>query len=41
MAQGMLINTLSAMGFPSGHRIWDGFPGEVDEAAGSTGGHAV
>ncbi|MFJ9338390.1 TetR/AcrR family transcriptional regulator [Streptomyces sp. NPDC101733] len=24
MAQGMLINTLSAMGFPPGHRIWDG-----------------
>ncbi|MFJ3925624.1 TetR/AcrR family transcriptional regulator [Streptomyces sp. NPDC090022] len=29
MAQGMLINTLAAMGFPPGHRIWDGlFPGE-------------
>ncbi|MFF4577776.1 TetR/AcrR family transcriptional regulator [Streptomyces sp. NPDC001389] len=38
MAQGMLINTLSAMGFPSGHRIWDGFPGGVDEAAGAGGG---
>ncbi|UQX02484.1 TetR/AcrR family transcriptional regulator [Streptomyces sp. RerS4] len=25
MAFGMLINTLSAMGFPAGHRIWDGF----------------
>ncbi|WP_155058667.1 TetR/AcrR family transcriptional regulator [Streptomyces blattellae] len=24
MAYGMLINTLSAMGFPAGHRIWDG-----------------
>ncbi|MDJ0381518.1 TetR/AcrR family transcriptional regulator [Streptomyces sp. G-G2] len=23
MAYGMLINTLSAMGFPPGHRIWD------------------
>lgn len=38
MAQGMLINTLSAMGFPAGHRIWDGFPGGVDKAAGSLGG---
>ncbi|MEU9035881.1 TetR/AcrR family transcriptional regulator [Streptomyces sp. NPDC048352] len=25
MAYGMLINTLTAMGFPSGHRIWEGF----------------
>ncbi|MEU3144541.1 MULTISPECIES: TetR/AcrR family transcriptional regulator [unclassified Streptomyces] len=24
MAHGMLINCLSAMGFPSGHRIWEG-----------------
>ncbi|MBW5480893.1 TetR/AcrR family transcriptional regulator [Streptomyces bambusae] len=24
MAQGMLINTLTAMGFPPGHRIWEG-----------------
>ncbi|GAB3172452.1 TetR family transcriptional regulator [Streptomyces incanus] len=24
MAYGMLINCLSAMGFPSGHRIWEG-----------------
>ncbi|MFJ3880032.1 TetR/AcrR family transcriptional regulator [Streptomyces sp. NPDC090077] len=38
MAQGMLINTLSAMGFPSGHRIWDGFGDGVDKAAGSVGG---
>ncbi|MFD8144519.1 TetR/AcrR family transcriptional regulator [Streptomyces sp. NPDC059708] len=37
MAQGMLINTLSAMGFPSGHRIWHGFPGGVDKAAGAAG----
>ncbi|MEU8432061.1 TetR/AcrR family transcriptional regulator [Streptomyces sp. NPDC029216] len=41
MAQGMLINTLSAMGFPSGHRIWNGFPGDVDKAAGSLGGGQV
>ncbi|MFE7774316.1 TetR/AcrR family transcriptional regulator [Streptomyces sp. NPDC057445] len=25
MAYGMLINTLVAMGFPSGHRVWEGF----------------
>ncbi|WP_405979203.1 TetR/AcrR family transcriptional regulator [Streptomyces sp. NBC_00158] len=25
MAYGMLINTLTAMGFPAGHRIWEGF----------------
>ncbi|QES49625.1 TetR family transcriptional regulator [Streptomyces venezuelae] len=25
MAYGMLINTLAAMGFPPGHRIWEGF----------------
>ncbi|MFG2997977.1 TetR/AcrR family transcriptional regulator [Streptomyces sp. NPDC048340] len=24
MAYGMLINTLAAMGFPPGHRVWDG-----------------
>ncbi|MER5730533.1 TetR/AcrR family transcriptional regulator [Streptomyces sp. NPDC002138] len=24
MAYGMLINTLTAMGFPPGHRVWDG-----------------
>jgi AcrR family transcriptional regulator len=24
MAYGMLINTLSAMGFPPGHRVWEG-----------------
>ncbi|MFI5986533.1 TetR/AcrR family transcriptional regulator [Streptomyces sp. NPDC051555] len=24
MACGMLINTLAAMGFPPGHRVWDG-----------------
>ncbi|ANP48849.1 TetR family transcriptional regulator [Streptomyces griseochromogenes] len=24
MAQGMLINTLLAMGFPPGHRVWEG-----------------
>lgn len=24
MAYGMLINCLSAMGFPAGHRIWEG-----------------
>ncbi|MET9463486.1 TetR/AcrR family transcriptional regulator [Streptomyces sp. NPDC006544] len=28
LAYGMLINTLSAMGFPAGHRVWDGcYPG--------------
>ncbi|MFG2295205.1 TetR/AcrR family transcriptional regulator [Streptomyces sp. NPDC048603] len=37
MAQGMLINTLSAMGFPAGHRIWDGFSDAVGKAAGSAG----
>ncbi|MEU0222734.1 TetR/AcrR family transcriptional regulator [Streptomyces sp. NPDC006284] len=25
MAYGMLINALAGMGFPPGHRIWDGF----------------
>ncbi|MFD7613283.1 TetR/AcrR family transcriptional regulator [Streptomyces sp. NPDC059828] len=25
MAYGMLINTLVAMGFPPGHRVWEGF----------------
>ncbi|MHC3475101.1 TetR/AcrR family transcriptional regulator [Streptomyces sp. 7R007] len=25
LAYGMLINTLTAMGFPPGHRVWDGF----------------
>lgn len=25
MAYGMLINTLVAMGFPAGHRVWEGF----------------
>ncbi|MFB7170748.1 TetR/AcrR family transcriptional regulator [Streptomyces sp. NPDC056254] len=25
MAYGMLINTLAAMGFPPGHRVWEGF----------------
>ncbi|MFH7593655.1 helix-turn-helix domain-containing protein [Streptomyces racemochromogenes] len=40
MAQGMLINTLSAMGFPPGHRIWNGFPADVDEAAGAVSGPA-
>lgn len=24
MAYGMLVNTLVAMGFPTGHRVWDG-----------------
>lgn len=24
MAYGMLINTLAAMGFPPGHRVWEG-----------------
>ncbi|MEU6892935.1 TetR/AcrR family transcriptional regulator [Streptomyces sp. NPDC046557] len=24
MAHGMLINTLTALGFPSGHRVWEG-----------------
>ncbi|CAM5545487.1 TetR family transcriptional regulator [Streptomyces avidinii] len=24
LAYGMLVNTLSAMGFPAGHRVWDG-----------------
>lgn len=32
MAYGMLINTLTAMGFPPGHRVWEGFhtPGRVE-----------
>ncbi|MFE3495044.1 TetR/AcrR family transcriptional regulator [Streptomyces sp. NPDC059175] len=25
MAYGMLINTLVSMGFPAGHRVWEGF----------------
>lgn len=37
MAKGMLINTLSAMGFPADHRIWDGFADGVGDAAGSAG----
>ncbi|MFD5291736.1 TetR/AcrR family transcriptional regulator [Streptomyces rochei] len=39
MAYGMLVNALSGMGFPSGHRVWEGFylsarakPGQGDEA---------
>ncbi|MGW2549630.1 TetR/AcrR family transcriptional regulator [Streptomyces sp. NPDC001635] len=32
MAQGMLINCLVSMGFPPGHRIWDGlYPAEDRE----------
>lgn len=29
LAYGMLINTLSAMGFPEGHRVWEGCYPEV------------
>ncbi|MFJ4185713.1 TetR/AcrR family transcriptional regulator [Kitasatospora sp. NPDC089509] len=39
-AYGMLINTLVALGFPQGHRIWDGFGdngAEDDKAAASNG----
>jgi len=25
LAYGMLVNTLTAMGFPPGHRVWEGF----------------
>lgn len=25
MAYGMLVNTLVSLGFPAGHRVWDGF----------------
>nr|WP_282547916.1 TetR/AcrR family transcriptional regulator [Streptomyces rochei] len=39
MAYGMLVNALSGMGFPPGHRVWEGFylsaqakPGQGDEA---------
>ncbi|MFB9587066.1 TetR/AcrR family transcriptional regulator [Streptomyces racemochromogenes] len=31
MAYGMLINTLTAMGFPPSHRIWEGFPSASPE----------
>ncbi|MEU8500343.1 helix-turn-helix domain-containing protein [Streptomyces lavendulae] len=34
MAYGMLINTLTAMGFPPGHRIWEG----LDPSGGGQGG---
>ncbi|MEU8777755.1 TetR/AcrR family transcriptional regulator [Streptomyces sp. NPDC048606] len=38
MALGMLINTLSAMGFPAGHRIWEGIhPVEGEPEKGSEG----
>jgi AcrR family transcriptional regulator len=37
MAYGMLINTLAAIGFPPGHRVWEGcYPGAV--ASGPAGG---
>ncbi|MEU5808086.1 helix-turn-helix domain-containing protein [Streptomyces sp. NPDC047718] len=39
MAYGMLINTLTAMGFPPGHRVWEGLyppaPAPVDGSAGA------
>ncbi|KMS77860.1 TetR family transcriptional regulator [Streptomyces leeuwenhoekii] len=37
MASGMLINTLAAMGFPPGHRVWEGFypGGRVDQGKGT------
>ncbi|MCX5195037.1 TetR/AcrR family transcriptional regulator [Streptomyces sp. NBC_00249] len=43
MAYGMLINTLSAMGFPSGHRIWEGLfpPDKAEESSGEAGGEAA
>ncbi|MBT2409585.1 TetR/AcrR family transcriptional regulator [Streptomyces sp. ISL-12] len=36
MAKGMLINSLVAMGFPPGHRVWEGVYGP-DESAGRGG----
>lgn len=36
MAYGMLINTLTAMGFSPGHRIWEG----LDPSGGSQGGQS-
>lgn len=37
MASGMLINTLAAMGFPPGHRVWEGFypGGRADQGKGT------
>ncbi|MFD3530082.1 TetR/AcrR family transcriptional regulator [Streptomyces sp. NPDC058664] len=35
LAYGMLINTLVAMGFPSGHRVWEGFYPSVHRPGGS------
>ncbi|WP_079191452.1 TetR/AcrR family transcriptional regulator [Streptomyces sp. CB00455] len=32
MASGMLINTLAAMGFPPGHRVWEGVRSHKDQA---------
>jgi AcrR family transcriptional regulator len=37
MAHGMLINTLVAMGFPAGHRVWTGFVFEPGSTAGEPG----
>ncbi|MFD3520884.1 TetR/AcrR family transcriptional regulator [Streptomyces sp. NPDC058653] len=43
LAYGMLINTLVAMGFPAGHRVWTGFydsarPGAEQPGAEQSGG---
>lgn len=41
VAYGMLINTLTAMGFPPGHRVWNGFetaPRAQGEGVGPAGG---
>ncbi|MFI5620881.1 TetR/AcrR family transcriptional regulator [Streptomyces sp. NPDC051567] len=47
MAYGMLINTLAAMGFPAGHRVWEGLnpsaapdDGHPPEAGGEAEGAA-
>ncbi|WCD88061.1 HTH-type transcriptional regulator RutR [Streptomyces xanthophaeus] len=37
MAYGMLINTLAAMGFPPGHRVWDGCYSAVRAAEADAG----
>jgi AcrR family transcriptional regulator len=37
MAYGMLINTLTAMGFPPGHRVWDGFDAAPHAHSGGEG----
>ncbi|WP_202549051.1 TetR/AcrR family transcriptional regulator [Streptomyces sp. SID8352] len=42
LACGMLVNCLSAMGFPSGHRVWEGlYTAAGPVACGTAGGEAA